>query len=295
MIVNLPKFFVIGPPHGGIAWLTKLLQAHGQIYLPQQQNLNYFSNDDFYRKGIGYYYSLFSQAHEGLIKGDVAPDYLLYPDKVLKRLRFLYNGDMRELRFVVYLKNPVVRLLDDYLNNRDSGLEELPLERAIEREQELLSNAMFTRKGMSLGLYLNSSRYHSLLKPWLSVFHPDQFYVITDLDLQENSTRTIEGVFKFLGVDANYAAKRNYERAATRDATVLDGLKKFFLKDLLPTVDNNKESHGMPLNGKRTRMEEARIPYHVSELLYSEVADLEQLLGQNLTRWFSSAPGVYAV
>lgn len=253
--------------------------------------MNYFSNDDFYRKGIGYYYSLYSNAPENLVKGDIAPDYLLYPNKVIKRLRYLYSSDISDLRFVVYLKNPVVRLLDDYLNNRDNGLEDLSLENAIEREKILLQNQQFTKRGMSLGLYLSSSRYYSLLKPWLDTFSNEQFFFITDIDLDRNSEETISRMFNFLGVNPNYVEGLAVRKNGLMDMPLINGIKNFLFKDVI----SNGFKNGKPVLDESDRLQQAEIPFHVSEMLYDEVERLEQILGQKFSRWFANAPGIYTM
>lgn len=275
MIVHLPEFYVIGAKHRGITWLAQLLGANKNVALNKQLNMNYFANDMHFNKGIEHFYAEFSEAKIHNLKGEIAPDYLFHSNKVIPRLKALYNGDSDRLKFIVYLKSPVNRLLDEYLINQEHGLEPLGILDALKREKNLLQNKSFLAGGNTLGLYKNNSLYYRQLKKWLEHYDLNQFFFITDIELSRSPKEVIKNLFRFLGINHNGSAIANNHRSHLGNPFsgilhVNRNLREFF-----PEIRRNKKP-------------DINIPGSVYDQISKDVQKLSCLINNSLVEWEES-------
>lgn len=274
MIVNLPKVFIIGGVHTGISWLGQLFNTRKELFLCQEKGLNYFANDDLYRSGIGFYYKQFLHAQDFQIKVEVAPNYLLYSQKVIQRIKMLYGNDAKNLKFILYLHAPLNRMIDEYLQNVEHGIEDHNIAEAFYREQKLLENSNYTRGGNTIGLYLNNSLYAKNVENWLNAFTSNQFYIVTDAEIKQNKDKHSKEIFHFLGLDYNpeYSQKRSDRmHSGNPFSGILAANKVFsFLKNGNNPSQLNKQIF---------------IPNHVKETLYSDIEKLSLLTSKPLNEW----------
>lgn len=255
MIVNLPNFFFIGPKSKLVNKLASALGHNPLVFLPEFTGQHYFSNDEFYRRGIGFYYKKFEQATHEQFKGEYAPDYIHYPEKVVKRLRYLYSRDISELKFVCVLENPFDLLLKSYKENVDAGIESLSLEKALVRELALKSSSSYIQHGYSLGLYQGNSSYASLLAPWIRQFGQERVKVIFDFEVREER-EMLKEVEAFIGVpNLGFIP---FEKSKSKEK--MGAMEKFELLSELPIETVIK--------------------------IESEIVALEKLLDKDLSNWF---------
>lgn len=203
MILNLPKFFLVGPHSESMRTLKNFLSLQNNIYLPENQSAPYFANDPNYRKGIGHFYAKYQDALEQDIKGEYAPDYMFYPEKVFKRLRYLYSRDVWDLKFICVLENPYKMLLKQYHENLEQGIENLTLADALEREKLLIKNGRYQNLGLSVALYLKSALYANLLKEWFKFFPAQSLMLLGEHDLSKGGM-LFERLFSFIQGDEEF-------------------------------------------------------------------------------------------
>ena len=101
----LPKFFVVGAQKAGTTTLHNLLASHPEIYLPRQKETKFFVADERYAEGLSHYETQYFAEWDGeSAVGEVDPDYMYFP-QALERMAV--NLDLREIRFIFLLRNPV--------------------------------------------------------------------------------------------------------------------------------------------------------------------------------------------
>ncbi|MEA3469299.1 MAG: sulfotransferase, partial [Thermodesulfobacteriota bacterium] len=115
-----PNFFLIGAARSGTTSLHKYLEAHPEIFMSEVKEINYFSNNRYWEKGINWYESHFKTATEK-IRGEASTSYTNYPliKDVPKRL-FHYLPDAK---FIYILRDPIDRFLSHYLHRIRRGVE----------------------------------------------------------------------------------------------------------------------------------------------------------------------------
>ena len=196
----LPYFFLLGAPNSGTEIVANILAHHKDIYLPKVNELKYFSNDDIYRRGIGYYYQYFEDVKEQKAIGEVSPQYLLHGSKVARRMRYLYHDRHEQLRFIVVLKNPIERTLEHYKELFEQGVEQLDFEQALIRESKLAEDKRILARGLTLGLYVSCSKYGEQLNRWFDAYKREQFLILTEDDLKLNPAKSYKRICAHLGI-----------------------------------------------------------------------------------------------
>ncbi len=182
MIINLPSTFLIGGVHTNLHWLIQYFNMHPNTYVGKDIGANFFANDQLYKKGVSELYKGFIHSNSNQVKIEIAPNYLYYGDKVIPRLKALYNKDVKDLKFIVYLDNPLERMLSEYQFNVEQGVENLSLGKAIVRENTLKLIPEYCNSGNTCGLYSANSLYAEQLKVWMSEFGENQFLFVGESD-----------------------------------------------------------------------------------------------------------------
>src|SRR5207248_7418592 len=74
----LPNFLVIGSMKAGTSSLYQYLRLHPQVFVPETQELNFFSDHNWHR-GVRWYEKQFAGGRDAMAIGDNSPGYSLQP------------------------------------------------------------------------------------------------------------------------------------------------------------------------------------------------------------------------
>ena len=102
-----PGFMIIGAQKAGTTALYKYLSKHPCVLTAKHKELNFFSCESKFNRGVDYYHSLFPLAEpdqSGVITFDDSPDYFVKPG-ASKRI-FEYNPN---IKLIAILRDPVER------------------------------------------------------------------------------------------------------------------------------------------------------------------------------------------
>jgi sulfotransferase family protein len=209
-----PAAIVIGAQKAGTSSLFAYLTANPAITRPLSKEIHYF--DISYHRGIDWYRAHFpTRRHLERLRGrlgsealsiEATPYYLphpLAPERV--------HAQLPDAKLIVMLRDPVDRAISHYHHSLDTGREQLPLERAIEREADRLEgeeDRIMTEPGYNsfnhrhFG-YLMRGRYAEQLERWFAVLPRNQFLVLDSGELFRDPDRTMRRVCSFLGVQAH--------------------------------------------------------------------------------------------
>lgn len=182
----LPNFLIIGAAKAGTTSLYQYVRGHPQAFMPDRKELSFFCAEFNWSRGLDWYQSHFEGAGPALAIGEASPRYTVHP---------LYQGVpariaavMPDVRLVYLVRDPIMRMQSQYLDNVIHGLEKHPVE-------EALTDNLF---------YLTSSRYALQLEQYLEHFPRNQILVLRSEDLRSERELTLSRVFDFLQIDPSW-------------------------------------------------------------------------------------------
>lgn len=209
-----PNFIGIGVQKCATAWLFNILQEHPQIVMAKttdgMKDTQFFNN--FYDRGFEWYEKHFS-AGTNQICGEYSTSYFYDPEA--PRRIFEYDPNVK---LIVSLRHPVERAFSNHKH-------EIKLQR-ISGENIFFENGIQNNP-----MYLSQSLYYTHLSKWLQYFKKDQIFVLLVENIQKNSSKLVEDLYSFLGVDSAYRpsmlTQRIHETTLPKNATV-ESYKKIF-------------------------------------------------------------------
>jgi hypothetical protein len=184
---GLPNFVVIGAMRAGTTSLWEYLRGHPQVFMATLKEPNFFSEAGTWKRGRGWYESLFRDAGGAIAVGEASTSYTKHPihPGVPERMARVIPG----ARLVYVVRDPIARIRSHYEWALHRGLEHRPLAQAV-----------LEHPG-----YVAYSRYAFQLDRYLDWFARDRLLVVTSEDLRDARRRTVRRVFEFLGVDPSWA------------------------------------------------------------------------------------------
>ncbi len=233
----LPNFLVIGAQKAGTTSLFEYLRQHPDIYLPQAKETAFFYHDYKYEKGLSYYEEhYFGSVNGEKAVGEVSPHYL-YHTFCRDRIR----ENLRDLKFIILLRNPIDRAYSNYWMEVKRGLETLSFEDAIEKEQMRIEGDLFERETFS---YMHRGLYYGQIKAYMDLFPEANFLCLLSDDLKYDRVNALKNIFMFLGVstEENLQTLQKTFHTATkiRSLWLQDFLRnpsylsRLFIKSLIP-------------------------------------------------------------
>ena len=130
-----PSFFIIGTQKGGTSTLHGWLKQHSEICLPNLKETHYYSFDEYYKKGIGWYHKWFRPTDETKLFGEVDPSYMYFPQSVERIKKHHANP-----KFIFILRRPIERAYSHFQMSCQRGHENESFFEALEEEDKRLDN-----------------------------------------------------------------------------------------------------------------------------------------------------------
>ncbi len=206
----LPDFYILGAQKSGTTALFDYLTRHPNIPLTIK-DIRFF--DKYYDKGLDWYRLHFplkilkftSQKinTKQFMIGEATERYLEYPHAPKRIKKITPNA-----KFLIILRNPIERTYSHYNFNVMRNKENRSFEDAIFHEFERIKNE-FKKMQMDENYYsdeyfryayLDRSIYVEKLKKWLEIFPRDQFFIIENEELSQNTSKVYVEVLKFLNL-----------------------------------------------------------------------------------------------
>ena len=207
---RLPDFMIVGAARCGTTSLFRYLDAHPDVYMPEQKEPNYFAFSPapwaaghgkfgFSGKGkvtdYGDYCRLFAPASPTQVAGEASITYLPLWRETVTQIYGDYRTP-RKVKIIIMLRDPVDRAISHYLTHKRAGVEDLVFEEAITPttvKRRLASGYQITWDYLSLGLYSES------VKSYLDNF--DDVRVVDFRTFSANTRFVVEEICRFLGVE----------------------------------------------------------------------------------------------
>jgi hypothetical protein len=183
--VTRPTFLVIGAHKSGTTSLYRHLRIHPEVFMPEEKEVRFFSDDNWSR-GVEWYETLFSseEAQQAIARGEASPQYSCWPlyDHVPERVAAV----VPDARLVYIVRHPVERLIAHYRYEAYGRSDQPPIEEALLDRREFLTRSMYA---LQIDKYLEQG------------FLLDQFLLLTMEELNTSPAPTVRRLYEFLGVD----------------------------------------------------------------------------------------------
>lgn len=198
-----PDFIIIGAPRSGTTFLYDLLIQHPDIYLRKEKRPepHFFALESKYNEGIhNYYEAVFPDFKSQKLSGE-ASTITFYCLNSIKRIK-AHNPD---IKLILLLREPVSRMVSEYIRSVEIGREKLSFEEALTEEENRSRDASneYTRT-FEPAAYKKRGLYAHYLRQWFEVFNRDQFYIGLTENLIGNTYEELKKIFGFLCIDSTF-------------------------------------------------------------------------------------------
>ena len=197
---GLPNLIVVGGLKCGTTSLHHYLSLHPEISMSRPKELNFFVAELNWDLGGDWYASHFDRGAP--VRGESSPHYTNLPRfaGVAERMRAL----LEDARIVYMVRDPIDRMLSQYVHNVGGGYESRALDEAL---------------GDPEGSYINRSRYAMQVEPYLQEFGSDQVTIVSREELRDDRATTMRRMFELLAVDPSFSSdefEREWETGSAR-------------------------------------------------------------------------------
>ena len=196
---NFPQVFTIGFAKAGTKALYEALKLHPQLSGPKKEMRYFTENYDKYN--LLNYIKKFSHCPKDGFNVEKSPDYILSLKAAqrLKKAAINVGVSLTSLKFIVIVRNPVVRTVSDFMELKLWALQK-------KREYPRDFNEMILNKDGKLASckVVNSSCYSYHLKQWMTIFEKNQFCFVNGDAFIHDPYKEMKLLEECLGVASFY-------------------------------------------------------------------------------------------
>ena len=193
--MNRPDFIVIGAMKCATSTVCAYLEDHPDIFMVPRGEPNFFSHDDNFAKGPGWYAAFFADRTMERLGGEGSNDYAagqMYPETATRMAAF-HPG----LKLIYMVRHPVDRIASAWVQNRTDSGDAVPptLDRAVLERPER---------------YVDQSLYWKNLQRYRAVFPDEQIFTGFMEDLSADRDAFFARLTAFLSVPPNAEIRRGH-------------------------------------------------------------------------------------
>ncbi|MDC8753595.1 sulfotransferase [Erythrobacter sp. sf7] len=183
MANTMPHFIIIGAMKSATSTLHVQLSRQLGFWMSEPKEPNFFSDDDVWTKGLGWYSALFEGAAPSDLRGESSTHYTKLPDypEALARMR----EHVPDAKLIYIMRHPIDRLVSHYMHAWLEASMEGDINQAVERYPALV----------------NYGRYTMQLQPFLETYGPDNVLPVFFERLTKHPQEELERVCAFLGYE----------------------------------------------------------------------------------------------
>lgn len=173
----LPDFLIIGAMKAGTTTLQAQLAAQPGVFMSTPKEPNFFSDDDVFARGRGWYEGLFADAAPGDLKGEASTHYTklpTYPETVARMRAMLPSP-----KLIYVLRDPLERAISHYRHEWTTGVMGNDVRAAFAAHPELV----------------DYSCYAMQIAPFVEAFGRDRILLLHADDMK----RDPDGVMALIG------------------------------------------------------------------------------------------------
>jgi hypothetical protein len=264
------------------------LKQHPDIYLPVYKEPHFFCRD-LSQSAINItdeeiYRSLFDGAGEHKLTGEASVWYLM--SKIAAERIKAFNP---RAKIIIMLRDPVQMIYSLHGLYVRTGNEDIPdFEKALEIEPERrkwrsLPGTCYFPEGL---FYTEVAMYYDKVKRFMDVFGGENVHLVLFDEFTAHTPRSYRGVLEFLGVDADFQAEFDLEKASA----VIRPLVFAQLRRTHPEVKRKlsmkvgKGEHASPLRPPLS----PRLTARLRELFSEDIQKTARLIHRDLSHWLNA-------
>jgi hypothetical protein len=190
----------------GTTSLHHYLSLHPQIFMSEEKELRFFTDERRWSQGLAWYEAHFPEPAP--IRGESTPDYTKFPaiHGAPKRI----HSVIPDVRFIYLVRDPIERIISHYVDSYSFGR----------------LNGTLDEELADFDCHLvNCSRYYLQIEQYLEYFNPDRILILVSEELRDVRQETLRTAFRFLGVDETFVSSEwettHYEGEGLRRKTRL--------------------------------------------------------------------------
>lgn len=181
---GMPNFFVIGAMRSATTSLCNMLALHPKVFMSTPKELDFFSADDVFARGLDWYRGLFAAANGAAAIGEGSTSYtkqLLYPQAAERLAK--YRPDAK---LIYIVRHPLRRIESHWLHLLRDGCDLPTLSEAIRQRPDMIDVSLYWKQ---IGAYRR-------------LFSDERILTVFVEDLQASPETVIARVCEFLGIGA---------------------------------------------------------------------------------------------
>lgn len=271
-----PDFLIIGARKSGTTSLHAWLARQPELFLPANKEPEFFSNEDIWERGIGWYQGLFADAGANQLVGEASVNYTNPRYAATSALRISRANPGVRLIFVA--RNPVERLRSHYRH-------------AVLRRRESRTLPEVVREPGNR--YVAQSLYARCLAPYFEEFDAGQLCVVRFEDLFSDSDAAWHRVLGHLGLGPR-DAPGSMHNASSQKPPFSPAMRFLWERGLagrtgwVPTPLRRLAKRTLTANTSPDELlaaSSAAIPDEVVSLLFQDADELSRRLGSEGPMW----------
>ena len=273
---RLPNFLIIGAMKAGTTTLYNHLRLHPDVFMPALKEPEFFVAEKSWRRGLGWYASLFADADGQSVVGEASTSYTKCTE--FEGVPARIKSVIPDVRMVYLIRHPLQRIESMYEHMVITGREKRPLDEAVLSDQKYLGPSLY---GRNLSLYLKH-------------FAPEQILTLFTDDLTGNLPGTLHRLTDFLSLPYSpptNGVRRDLESSARRtDRRLKSSLREavWAHKAYVAVPQGVRDHINRMVTKPDARQRPALKPETVDALLPTLTGDAEllaQLTGTATDRW----------
>ncbi|WP_330110235.1 sulfotransferase family protein [Methylophaga thalassica] len=178
-----PNFIIVGAMKSATSTLHEQLALQPGIFMSTPKEPNFFSDDDVYQLGLGWYEHLFENATPNDICGESSTHYTKLPDypHTINRM----SAFLPELKLIYVIRHPVERLVSHYIHQWSQNVIRADINIAIDTFPELI----------------NYSLYSMQITPYIEQYGSENILLVFSEAFRKEPELELERVARFIGYD----------------------------------------------------------------------------------------------
>ncbi len=291
-----PGFFIVGAPKCGTTALNNYLAQHPDIFMAEKE-LHFFGSDLKMKERISKpeYLNNFQNVEEKKLTGEASVWYLFSKNAAKEIKEFSPDA-----KIIIMLRDPLEMLHSlhsQHLFNANEDVGDFEMAIKLDDERKKGNNLPDSLDFFELPLYRETVLYAEQVKRYLDIFGKENVYIILYDDFKNNTRKTVDETFKFLGVNGKNDIKFEVVNPNKRIKFLsLHRILKYppeKLKKIIRTIlPVKKMRHALMVllfklntrEAKRKKIEE-RVNNQLKDFLTDDIKKLGKLINRDLSKW----------
>ena len=300
-----PSFFIVGAPKCGTTALSKYLNCHPQVFIPEQKELHFFDTDlktPERAKDLSHYLSLFEPGSNQMC-GEGTTTYLYSKTAAQNIYQFNPNA-----KIIIMLREPVEMMYSFHsqllFNGSSETVDDFKQAMALETTRKSGQQIPARCSEPSLLFYRELAKFSEQVDRYLDIFGPEQVKIFLFREFIDNTAIAFREILDFIGVDASFEMEfvRMNSNKKVRNKKIQELVKyppsrileigKYFIP--LPQDQRRqllewfKRQIGRANTQKSTRPTlDPNFRAQLTQELRPEIQKLAQLINRDLSHWYA--------